>query len=145
MCDGDGHTEAIYIKYDDEIITYKELVNKFFDITKPLIYEEGQYSSKIWTGNEEEKDIVKNVMMERRIKNETIISSFQNFYKAETYHQQFEKKNAIRYLILMIGVILSLLPNLDALYYKTGALITITYILITLVERFTNVEVKEFS
>jgi len=35
----------------------------------------------------------------------------------------------------------SLLPNLDRIYYQTGAYITITYIVVTLIERYTNTEV----
>jgi methionine-S-sulfoxide reductase len=147
VCDGDGHIEAIYIKYDDEMITYEELVNSFFDLTKPIIKDGGQYSSKIWIDNDEERQIVEKIMIEKGISTYTdsIVSYTQKFYKAEMYHQDFNNKNTFRYLFLIIGVILSLLPNLDPVYYKIGAFITISYIITTLFERFTNNEVKEIT
>ena len=106
VCNGDGHTEAIMITYDDEVITFEQLVNQYFDYmkTQPFI-RDGQYANKIWTNSDKERIIIAKVGMEKGAMIPTI-SPFEKFYKAELYHQDFQKKNGVRYLFLIIGIIL---------------------------------------
>lgn len=146
MCNDDGHTEAIFLKYDDDIITYEQLLQYYFDSFKTQPYiTSGQYALQIWTNNDDERILIGKVGIEKGVASLPVVAPMQKFYKAEMYHQDFEKKNTVRYLFLIVGVILSLLPNLDPLFYKAGALITMTYIVITLIERFTNVDVNEIK
>ena len=108
---------------------------------QPLITE-GQYASKIFVYNDDERKIIERLKLEKRL-NFPIIENINKFYIAEKYHQDFEKKNSYRNVLLGLGVICSLVPDLDPVYYRCGSLFTITYIVITLFERFTNTEVRE--
>lgn len=146
VCKNDGHSESVFITYDDEVVTFQDLITIYFDYMKnqPIITE-GQYASKIFTNNDDERKIIEKIKSERRINGYPVIENFNKFYIAELYHQDFERKNAWRTVLLGVGVICSIVPNLDPLYYRCGSIITITYIIITLVERFTNTEVKELS
>jgi len=95
------------ITYDDEVITYKQLVQSYFDYmkTQPFI-KDGQYANKIWTSNDDERITIGKVGIENGITELPTIARFERFWKAEQYHQDFQKKNGVRYLFLIIGVVL---------------------------------------
>ncbi|MDD5772679.1 MAG: peptide-methionine (R)-S-oxide reductase MsrB [bacterium] len=104
-----GHIEAVKITYDPSKITYEELLNVLFrqiDPTDPdgQFCDRGpQYRSAIFYFNEEqrqaakksEEELGKNGRFKKPIVTEIIKAS--EFYKAEEYHQDYHKKNPIRY------------------------------------------------
>ncbi|MGL5049520.1 MAG: peptide-methionine (S)-S-oxide reductase MsrA [Fusobacteriaceae bacterium] len=103
-----GHLESIKIKYDDEKISYSQLLNKFFrviDITDAegqFIDRGYQYSPAVFYISSEEKKIalkeLEKIKVEGKLNKIAVkLISFNTFYNAEDYHQDYYKKNPIRY------------------------------------------------
>ena len=106
---GTGHVEAIQVVYDPAKVTYDQLLDVFWrhvDPTDPggQFSDRGpQYRTVIFYHNDVQK------VLAERSKEEldqsgrfdkpvaTEIVKFSEFYKAEDYHQDYYKKNPIRY------------------------------------------------
>jgi peptide-methionine (S)-S-oxide reductase len=106
VCGGNtGHAEAVELHFDPKVISYPELLNIFFEIHNPTTKNQqgpdigSQYRSAIFTVNENQQELstelVKKLESENRYKNPivTIIEPAQEFFKAESYHQQYFQKN----------------------------------------------------
>jgi peptide-methionine (S)-S-oxide reductase len=104
MSGNTGHAETVEIIYNPKIIDFKTLVKVFFESHDPTTKDSqgpdfgSQYRSIAFYKNENEKEIIKSYIedlnknvFENKIVTEII--KFQKFYYAETYHQDFEKKN----------------------------------------------------
>jgi len=104
-----GHIEAVQVAYDPSKISYPELLEVFWrqiDPTDPggQFCDRGpQYRSAIFYENAEQKRLAeiseaalgKTGRYQKPIVTELIKAS--QFYKAEDYHQDYHKKNPIRY------------------------------------------------
>ncbi|MGL4980772.1 MAG: peptide-methionine (S)-S-oxide reductase MsrA [Fusobacteriaceae bacterium] len=103
-----GHIESIKVNYDDQKISYFELVNLFLKTIDPTdgdgqFVDRGyQYSPAIFYQTLEEERVAKESL--EKIKNEGKFQNiavklipYKNFYDAEEYHQDYYKKNPIRY------------------------------------------------
>lgn len=100
-----SHAEAVEIYYDPEVISFFELVQVFFGSHDPTtLNRQGpdrgpQYRSIAFYNNEEEQKIIlaymqalrDNGVYDRPIVTE--VTPFSKFYKAEDYHQDYERKN----------------------------------------------------
>ncbi len=100
-----GHAEATQIKFNPEIVSFKDLVNIFFLTHDPTtLNKQGndvgtQYRSAIFYNSEEQKQIAEQLKTE--IENKklysnpivTTIEEFKSFYSAEDYHQNFYNNN----------------------------------------------------
>ena len=94
------HAEAVRINFDENIITYKELLNVFWSCHNPTtLNRQGpdigkQYRSAIFYINDKQKLEAEE---SKRIMNKTIynnnivteITKFDEFYLAEDYHQKY--------------------------------------------------------
>ena len=104
-----GHIEAIQITFDDEIITYKELLDMYWSVIDPT-QEGGQfadlghhYETVIFYHDEKQKEeaeeskekLDKSGLYDRPIV--TKIRKAETFYIAEDYHQYYYKKNPDHY------------------------------------------------
>lgn len=101
----EGHAEAVLIEYDENITSYKKLLDFFFQIHNPTtLNQQGNdigtsYRSSIFYSNEEEKKEAENfidiVNKSGRWKNPvvTTLEPFKKFYIAEDYHQDYLQKN----------------------------------------------------
>ncbi|MFI5391543.1 MAG: peptide-methionine (S)-S-oxide reductase MsrA, partial [Bacteriovoracales bacterium] len=104
-----GHIESIQIIYDPKIVSYEKLLEVFWRNIDPTD-SEGQfvdkgssYVSKIFYHNEEQKqkaqkskeDLEKSKRFNKPIV--TQIVQLTEFYPAEDYHQDYYKKNKLRY------------------------------------------------
>ncbi len=106
---GTGHTEAVEIHYDPTKISYNELLNSFWRQIDPtdndgqFVDRGDQYRPEIFYLNDEQKDLAekskaqldKSGRYDKPIAVE--ISAATTFYPAETYHQDYYKKNPLRY------------------------------------------------
>jgi peptide methionine sulfoxide reductase msrA/msrB len=104
-----GHVEAVQVFYDPAKVTYGELLDFFWrhiDPTDPggqFVDRGSQYRSIIFYQNEEEKRIAEKSReaLDKSGKfNKPIVTEilpFTKFYDAEEYHQDYYKKNPIRY------------------------------------------------
>jgi peptide methionine sulfoxide reductase msrA/msrB len=104
-----GHIEAVQITYDPSKISYAELLDVFWRQINPTdqggqFCDRGpQYRSAIFYENDEQRQLAekskealeKSGRYQKPIVTELIKASA--FYKAEDYHQDYYKKNPIRY------------------------------------------------
>lgn len=100
-----GHTEAVEIIFDPEVISYKDLVEIYWQQTDPTdafgqFQDRGDnYRPVIYYLNEEQKEIAEKSRQELENSgrfNKPIVTQIepaQTFYPAEMYHQDFYKKN----------------------------------------------------
>jgi peptide-methionine (S)-S-oxide reductase len=110
-----GYTEAVKITYDPEIISYRQLVQIYWQQTDPTdamgqFQDRGDnYRPVIFVNSEEQRKIAEE-SREQLAKSEmfddpivTKIEDAQPFYPAEEEHQEFYKKNPLRYQIQEAG------------------------------------------
>jgi len=104
-----GHAESVEVTYDPAKISYQQLLDVFWRNVDPLtpnaqFCDHGsQYRSAVFYGNEEEKRLAeesKSVLERSKRFTEPVVTQIvmaATFYPAEEYHQDFYKKNPIRY------------------------------------------------
>ena len=106
---GTGHAEAVEVVYDPAKISYEKLLEVFWHNVDPLTPNRQfcdvgpQYRSAIFYHDAEQKRLAdasksalqKSGRFERPIVTEIVSAS--TFYKAEEYHQNYYKKNPIRF------------------------------------------------
>ena len=98
-----GHAEAVEVIYDPEVVSFETLVKVYFGSQDPTqVNGQGpdrgsQYRSLIFFQNAEQKKTIEKVKAEfAKDYDEPIaaeILPFQKFWKAEDYHQDYEKNN----------------------------------------------------
>lgn len=104
-----GHREAVQITYDENVISYKEIVEVFFKTFDPTdaggqFYDRGEsYEPAVFYHTNEQKEIAEQVIQqldESKVFNQPIVTPvipYKNFYPAEDYHQDFYKKDPEHY------------------------------------------------
>ena len=103
-----GHFEVVEVVYDKKIISYEELLENFWINIDPFD-SYGQFCDKgysyrsvaFYKDTNEKKLIEKDIQkLENRFNKKvvTYIRSFDKFYRAEEYHQDFYKVKLERYL-----------------------------------------------
>ena len=103
VCTGNtNHAEVIKLEFDPKIISYKEILNFFFEIHDPTtLNSQGpdfgtQYRSEIFYLNDNQKKIAKKIIEEENHKLSgkvvTKLSILKNYCPAEEYHQRYLEK-----------------------------------------------------
>lgn len=109
VCSGKtGHVEALQILYDPEKISYEKLLDLFWHNIDPTdsqgqFADKGeQYQTRIFYHDEKQKELAEE--SKRRLLEShqvplvfTQILPAEKFYPAEEYHQEYYKKNPLRY------------------------------------------------
>jgi peptide methionine sulfoxide reductase msrA/msrB len=110
VCSGTtGHLESVQIVFDPQLISYSELVDIFWRQIDPtdaggsFVDRGSQYLSAVFYHNDAQKKIAesskaeldKSGIFDKPIATKLI--QFTSFYPAEDYHQQYCKKNPVRY------------------------------------------------
>ena len=110
-----GHAEAVEIVYDPSRVSYSELLNVFWRNIDPT-QKDGQfadtgaqYRTAIFYHNEEQRrlaetsrtELVNTGRFDKKIVTEIVPAT--TFYKAEEYHQDYYKKNPLRYKLYRYG------------------------------------------
>lgn len=99
-----GHAETVAVYYNPDIVSFETLVTVFFGSHNPTTVNGQhpdygtQYRSIAFYANAKEKKIIENKMkqLNKEVYNNKIateVTKFVKFYKAEEYHQDFEKRN----------------------------------------------------
>ena len=110
-----GHAESIQIVYDPAIVSYERLVEIFWQNIDPLdpdgqFCDKGsQYRSAIFYHDEEQQNLAE--VSRKQIEDAglltgqvvTEIVAASTFYPAEDYHQDYYKKNPLRYKLYRYG------------------------------------------
>jgi peptide-methionine (S)-S-oxide reductase len=96
-----GHAESVEVIYDPKIVSFSTLVDVYFGSQNPTqVNGQGpdngtQYRSIIFYQNEAQKQIIeaKKTALEKKLNAKVAaeIYPFQKFWKAEDYHQNYEK------------------------------------------------------
>ncbi len=104
-----GHTEAVQIVYDPEQVSYEKLLDVFWHNIDPTTPDQqfcdrgSQYRSEIFYHDDEQKQLAeasKTTLNKNKPFSEPIVTQVtraSTFYAAEDYHQDYYKKNPIRY------------------------------------------------
>ncbi len=104
-----GHVEAVQVIYDPNKVTYEMLLDVFWrhidptDAAGQFVDRGSQYRSVIFYANDEEHRLAevskKNLAASGRFDKAVVseILPLGPFYPAEDYHQDYYKKNSIRY------------------------------------------------
>ena len=106
ICIGNtGHAETVKISFNEKFISFKKILEYFFDIHDPtqknMQYPDvgTQYRSEIFYENEEQKKLAEEYkkLFSEKIsrKIETKISKLKNYCKAEEYHQKYIMKRGL--------------------------------------------------
>ncbi len=112
---GTGHAESVQIVYDSTQISYAQLLQVFWRNIDPLALNRqfcdggSQYRSAIFYHNDEQRRLAEESKQkieqikkfDRPIATEIVAATV--FYPAEEYHQDFYKKNPLRYKTYRAG------------------------------------------
>ncbi|MFM2586755.1 peptide-methionine (R)-S-oxide reductase MsrB [Vibrio sp. TBV020] len=104
-----GHIEVIEVKYDPKAVSYEQVLDQFFRHIDPTddqgsFVDRGRhYRPAIFYHTDEQKQIAENFIAEiddlgiykKPLKTELI--KFDKFWVAEGYHQDYYKRNKVRY------------------------------------------------
>ncbi len=107
---GTGHAEAVQVVYDPTKVTYAQLLNVFWRNIDPVAVDRqfcdkgDQYRAAIFYSNDEEKKLALESKEKIRKSGKagangpvTEILPAATFYPAEEYHQDYYRKNPVRY------------------------------------------------
>jgi len=105
VCNGTtGHAEAVQITYDPDEISYREILEVFFEIHDPTTEDRqgpdvgSQYRSGVYYHNEDQRETVESYIDELESSGEydgivTEVARLDTFYRAEEKHQGYFQKN----------------------------------------------------
>jgi peptide-methionine (S)-S-oxide reductase len=106
---GTGHTEAVQVRYDPAVVTYERLLDVYWRNVDPVdaggqFCDRGdQYRSAIFVhdGKQRQAALESKAAIERsgRLSQPIVtpVVQAETFYPAEDYHQDYAKKNPLRY------------------------------------------------
>jgi peptide-methionine (S)-S-oxide reductase len=104
-----GHTEAVRVVFDPEVVSYEELLEVFWRNIDPTVSDRqfcdvgSQYRSGIFFHDDAQRQAAERSRAELEKSKPfpdpivTEIIAATAFYPAEAYHQDYSKKNPIRY------------------------------------------------
>ena len=107
VCFGNKWVEGVRVTYDDNKISYEELLESFFETQKPKLGSR-QYASIIFPHDEEQQKLASewiqnNSDRERKdgfMPQWTAIEPLSKFYQAEGYHQNYWQKQRPRFALI---------------------------------------------
>lgn len=112
VCFSRDWVEGVRVYYDDEKISYDQLLDAFFDAQEPQ-WQSRQYSSIIFPHDEQQAQTAKSwLQIEKRredgISNRiTTVEPLTKFFGAEGYHQRYWQKQRPRFAAIFLLLMLS--------------------------------------
>ena len=100
-----GHAETVRITFDPNVVSYREILEVFFDIHDPTTLNRlgadvgSQYRSAIFYHDEAQKQVAQQLIREKtvaKVWDDPIVTEvvpFRAFYMAEDYHQEYFARN----------------------------------------------------
>ena len=159
VCFGRDWVEGVRVTYDDDQVSYEQLLEAFVDKQKPKLGSR-QYASIIFPHDSEQEKIAR----EWRQKNAdrqandgfrlewTEIEPQSAFYQAEGYHQRYWQKQRPRFALIIAllavstGVLDSVVPEVYQKTVETGANAGVVLVgLYQMLERVVDSKVVELS
>jgi peptide-methionine (S)-S-oxide reductase len=134
VCFSRDWVEGVRVQYDDEKITYEQLLDAFYESQKPKLGSR-QYSSIIFAHDDEQQQISSNYIQSNAkaersdgwMTEWTTIEPLTKFYQAEGYHQNYWQKQRPRFaaiiglLAVATGVLDPIVPLDFQKTVETGA------------------------
>jgi peptide-methionine (S)-S-oxide reductase len=134
VCFSRDWVEGVRVKYDDEKITYEQLLDAFYESQKPKVGSR-QYSSIIFAHDDEQQKLANNYIQNNAkaqrsdgwMTEWTTIEPLTKFYQAEGYHQDYWQKQRPRFaaiiglLAVATGVLDPIVPLDFQKTVETGA------------------------
>jgi peptide-methionine (S)-S-oxide reductase len=106
VCTGDtGHAEAVQVNYEDQQVSYRDLLEVFFDMHNPTTLNRqgpdfgSQYRSAIFWHDDDQKNAAQAKIREIDASGAwpnpvvTQVAEAGDFWRAEEYHQRYFEKN----------------------------------------------------
>jgi peptide-methionine (S)-S-oxide reductase len=124
-----GHAESIEVSYDPSKVTYQKLLDAFWRNVDPVtpnaqFCDHGsQYRSVVFYSSNEEKrqaeESKQAIEQSKRLPAPIVtqVAQVSTFYQAEEYHQDYYKKNPLRYKYYKYGC--GRIQRLEALWGKS--------------------------
>jgi peptide-methionine (S)-S-oxide reductase len=112
---GTGHAEVVQVVYDPKKVSYDNLLKVFWRNIDPLVKDRqfcdhgSQYRTAIFYHDETQKKLAekskKELEASKRFKVPIVteITQASEFYPAEKYHQDYYRKNPLRYKLYRYG------------------------------------------
>lgn len=160
VCFSRDWVEGVRVIYDDEKVSYQELLDNFFLYQNPKLGGSRQYSSIIFPHDEEQKEIAVQYLEDKKSSSSsstssststwlpewTAIEDRSSFYRAEGYHQRYWQKQRPRFILIIsllavaTGILDPLIPasdtDLQATIASTANGATLAIGLYVILERF---------
>eukprot|EP00811_Abedinium_folium_P002937 NODE_12703_length_1208_cov_9.185939.p3 GENE.NODE_12703_length_1208_cov_9.185939~~NODE_12703_length_1208_cov_9.185939.p3 ORF type:complete len:111 (+),score=31.16 NODE_12703_length_1208_cov_9.185939:261-593(+) len=88
VCHGDGHTEALQVHFDTEKMSYKDVLDVYYQqMSGGKERSKVQYKNAIWVHTEEQRAVAKEGADARRVQLD--IEDAKPWHDAEEYHQKY--------------------------------------------------------
>jgi peptide-methionine (S)-S-oxide reductase len=110
---GTGHAEAVQVRYDPAKVSYAQLLAVFWKSIDPTVKDKqfcdtgSQYRSAIFVHDAQQRQLAEStraeVAKQLGVTVHTEIADAGIFYPAEDYHQDYYKKNPVRYRFYRSG------------------------------------------
>lgn len=98
------YTEAYLIEFDENVISYEDLIVEWARTHSPTRQTSRQYRSVLFYGDDEQKEIAQDALrglsqkyVGSSVKLHVDIEKWTKFYQAEEYHQNYLKKKGMDY------------------------------------------------
>lgn len=110
---GTGHAEAVQVRYDPAKVSYAQLLAVYWKSIDPTVKDKqfcdtgSQYRSAIFVHDAQQRQLAEStragVAKQLGVTVHTEIADAGPFYPAEDYHQDYYKKNPVRYKFYRSG------------------------------------------
>ena len=110
---GTGHAEAVQVRFDPAKVSYAQLLQTYWHSVDPTVKDRqfcdsgNQYRTAIYAHDAEQRSLAEatraEVAKQLATTVHTEISDAGTFYPAEEYHQDYYKKNPVRYKFYRSG------------------------------------------
>ena len=110
ICGGNtGHTESVQLTFEDKQVSYRELLDLFFDMHNPTTLNRqgpdfgSQYRSAVFWHDEDQRAAAEKKISELNESGKwqdpivTQVAPADTFWRAEEYHQRYLEKNGAGY------------------------------------------------
>ena len=102
LTDRTGHAEVVRVFYDEEVLSYEQLLIAFFSLHNPSVIPgtKYKYRTSIFYHSPEQREVAEGLLQELKERSpyvypvKTTVVNADIFYKAEEYHQQYYFKNS---------------------------------------------------
>ena len=94
VCDqpnGEGHTEALRVEFDPSVLSFDDIMQRFFSEATPNI-RRTQYLSAVWAQDAEQASVASRIAREHGKEDGVPVLAAATWHDAEDYHQKYYEK-----------------------------------------------------